>query len=355
MSCACHTGVTKMSAKKLSRREALKNSIEVACGLAVVSAFAPFAARRAYGQEVFGNVVGERPFGRIEQIADGVWALISTPFDSAGKFAHPTTLSNGVFIVGKDRILAVDSYSSPEGGRWVAEACKFLTGRFPTHVVSTHFHFDHLGGTLGFFQEGAQPEVILTQTTRQEFFRVYGGTKDNPDSDLFDRTSILNPIARFTDATQVITDENTAIKLDLGGRSVTITPTKGHTASDLIVTDDQTGVTVGGDLIWDGIFPFMGFAHPAQLKEAVLYALQKDDQAIIVPGHGGVHKAGHQTFTNYIGLLDAVEDHARSSHKAGKSIEEAAAELRLPDSIGPVKYFRDGFHEISMEAWYKIL
>ena len=63
----------------------------------------------------------------------------------------------------------------------------------------------------------------------------------------------------------------------------------------------------------------------------------------------------HQTFTNHIGLLDAVEDHARASHQAGKSLEEAATDLVLPDSIGPVRYFRDGFHEIAMEAWYRIL
>ncbi len=353
MVCSCHSPI--ISTKGLSRREVLKNTMELACGLGVVSAFAPFVSKKAYGQEVFGNVIGQRPFGRIERLSEGVWALISTPFNNEGKFAHPTTLSNGGLIVGKDSILAVDSYSSPEGGRWVAEACQFLTGRLPTHIVSTHFHFDHLGGTLGFLQKGADPEVILTQTTRQEFFRVYGGTKPNLSSDQFDRTGILNPMARFTDATQVISDETKSIQLDLGGRTVTIQPTKGHTASDLIITDDQTGVTFGGDLLWDGIFPFMAFAHPEQLKTAVIKTLQKDDQAIIVPGHGGVHKASHQTFKNYISLLDAVEDHARASHKAGKSIEAAAKELVLPESIGPVKYFRDGFHEIAMEAWYKIL
>ena len=73
------------------------------------------------------------------------------------------------------------------------------------------------------------------------------------------------------------------------------------------------------------------------------------------PCHGGAHEAGHQTFANYVGLLDAVEDHARASHAAGKSLEEAAAELVIPDSIGPVRYFRDGLHEIAMEAWYGIL
>ena len=352
MPCSCHAA-SKTSG--LSRRKVLKNSIELACGLGVVSAFAPLTVKRAYGQAAFGTVVGQRPFGRIEHLAEGVWALISTPFNSDGEFAHATTLSNGGLIVGKDRILAVESYSSPEGGRWVAEACRFLTGRLPTHVVSTHFHFDHLGGTLGFLQEGAEPDVILTQTTRQEFFRVYGGIADNPDSAHFDRTSIPSPIARFTDATQVITDEATPIVLDLGERTVTIAPTRGHTQSDLVITDDQTGVTFGGDLIWDGIFPFMAFAHPEQLKAAVVDTLQKDDQAIVVPGHGGAHEAGHQTFRNYVGLLDAVEDHARASHQAGKPLEEAAAELVIPDSIGPIRYFRDGFHEIAMEAWYGIL
>ena len=62
----------------------------------------------------------------------------------------------------------------------MAEASLKLTGRLPTHVVTTHFHFDHLGGTTAFIAKGIVPETIMTQTTRKLAYSAYGksGEKD---------------------------------------------------------------------------------------------------------------------------------------------------------------------------------
>lgn len=336
------------------RRHFLKRCFSTSCGYSATLLLAPVLARQAYGREALGDTIQSRPFGRIEKISDGVYALISTPFTKAGKTGDLATHSNGGLIVGKDHILAIDSYRTPAGAAFVAEACLKLTGRLPTHIVNTHFHFDHLGGTRGFIQQGASPEVIMTQTTRKLAFDTYLTTvpdKTNPDLSI----SALNKWGGYlTDASKIITDESKPLKLDLGGRSVSIIPMSGHTNSDLIVTDDSTGTTFAGDLMWDGIFPNFMSSSPAQWTKSVKEILNGTSK-IIVPGHGSLQEKKSTSTLNHLNLLDEIEQHARASLSKGDPALAAAQTFKLPSSLKHYKYFRTGFHELAMDAWQREL
>ena len=335
------------------RREFLKRCFGTSCGFSATLLLAPLLSRRAYGQEVFGSVIGKRPFGRIEKIADGVWALVSTPFTDKGTAGDLSTHSNGGLIVGKDRILAIDSYRTPAGARYMAEACKFLTGRLPTHIVNTHFHFDHLGGTRGLMDALDAPEVIMTQTTRELAFSTYVKTQKTPDSDLSIST-LQKWGGNLTDASMIITDESKPFPLDLGGRVVNIIPMSGHTGSDLVVEDPESGTVFGGDLIWDGIFPNFMSSSPTQWQDSVAKIL-KEKKRTIVPGHGGIQKSDSADLQRYPILLGEIKAHALDAFKKGIPSEKAAQDLQLPDSVGDYQYFRKGFHEIAMAAWYREL
>lgn len=338
-----------------SRRQFLRNCFDTCGGLAATLLFTTVAARQSFAQSVFGDVVGSRPYGRIEKVSDGIWALVSTPFNAEGGAGDRTTLSNGGIIVGTDGILAIDSYRMPQGAEYMANACRFLTGRLPTHVVHTHYHFDHIGGTRGFFKAGASPDVIMTQPMRELVFKAYGKAADKKDKEsTFAKTGIGTWGGTLTDATHVMPDESTPVVLDLGGRSVTITPMRGHTGSDLVVRDDKTQTIFGGDMIWDGIFPNYMSAHPADWRKSV-QALLSNRDSIIVPGHGGVAKATAQEMQKFGILLSEVEDHARRSHEKGLSVDAAAKALNLSEKLAGIKYFRPGFHAIAMDTWYKAL
>lgn len=117
----------------------------------------------------------------------------------------------------------------------------------PTHIVHTHFHFDHLGGTRGFLQQADSPEIIMTQTTRKLAYDAYLKTQDDPNNPGLKISAIEKWGGNLTDASLIIEDENKPMILDLGGRSVTITPMSGHTASDLVIFDQQTQATFAGD------------------------------------------------------------------------------------------------------------
>lgn len=348
--------MTKRSLAELStfkpRRQFLERCFGTSCGFAATLLFAPVAARKAYGQEAIGDVVGKRPFGRIEEIGDGVWALVSTPFTSKGTTGDLSTHSNGGLIVGKEKILAIDSYRMRAGCQFMADACQFLTGRSPTHIVHTHFHFDHLGGTRGFLQRAESPEIIMTQTTRQLAFDTYLKTYDDPDNPGFKISGIEKWGGNLTDASLIIEDETKPLVLDLGGRSVTITPMSGHTGSDLVIFDQQSEVTFSGDLVWDGIFPNFMSSSPQSWIESVKQITAAANRTI-VPGHGNITNSDSENIKKYRILLEEIRMHARTEFDKGTTDDDAAKLFKLPTSVGDFQYFRSGFHEIAMRAWYR--
>ena len=47
--------------------------------------------------------------------------------------------------------------------------------------------------------------------------------------------------------------------------------------------------------------------------------------------------------------------YTREQHAKGNSANSAAQTFSLPQSLGDWNYFRAGFHEIAMDAWYREL
>ena len=97
------------------------------------------------------NIVAEEKFARLEKIEEGVYAMVSTPSFKEGK--HFTTVCNGGIIAGDDGVLAIESFMRPEGARWLAEQAQKLVGKWPTNIVSTHYHGDHSSGHRGYFSD----------------------------------------------------------------------------------------------------------------------------------------------------------------------------------------------------------
>ena len=130
----------------LSRREFLAQSGSCAAHLALVARGMTAAARLRWPGPSVGAVVAREPFGSLEKIADGVWALVSTPLSG-----DRTTLSNGGIVAGSSAVLAIEGFNQPQGALWLAGKARELTGRWPTHVVLTHYHADHANGVAGYF------------------------------------------------------------------------------------------------------------------------------------------------------------------------------------------------------------
>jgi glyoxylase-like metal-dependent hydrolase (beta-lactamase superfamily II) len=293
-----------------------------------MSAASPWLTRELWAAQERFPVVAREPWGRLERVAEGVWALVSTPLGG-----DRTTLCNGGIVAGSAGVLVVEAFGSDAGARWTAEQARALTRRAATHLVVTHYHADHTGGIRGAF---ATADVVLlaTAVTRDQ-------TRDrnqNPPADLLAGAELL--------------DESQPSEIDLGGRSVRVVPRRGHTASDVSLEVSDPSVVFCGDLVWNGMFPNYVDAVPSRLSESVR-RVRATEAATYVPGHGAL--AGGADLDRYIALLDDVEAAARRAVERGITAQAAGAEYRIPAALGEWTLFNPQYFERAIGAWMKEL
>ncbi len=326
-----------------SRRAFLKATSACTAHLALMATPFPVASRTSWSRRSSGTIRAEEAFGRLEEIGGGLFAFISTPL--GGDY---TTVSNGGIIAGRSGVLVVEAFQTTEGAEWMAQQARRLTGRWPTHVLITHYHGDHSGGVEGYFQGSQSPEdvgpdrspgsegpqLMATTTTREL------ATGRLPD----DAPETLR--RRWADVVMVRSEE--ASSLDLGGRQVRLVPRYGHTASDVSVELPDEEVTWCGDLVWNGMFPNYMDAVPSRLSKAVR-ALHADQRFLYVPGHGPL--ANTSDMMRYISVIDGLEETARTAVREGWTAEEAGSRHRIPLNLGEWTLFNPSYFQRAVEAW----
>jgi glyoxylase-like metal-dependent hydrolase (beta-lactamase superfamily II) len=308
-----------------SRRDFIGRSASCAAHLGLMAAAAPFWRRASWSAQERFPVVASEPWGRLERLAEGVWALVSTPLEDR------TTLCNGGIVSGRTGVALIESFGSDAGARWMMEQAIRLAGRPPTHVVLTHYHGDHTGGLRG-VGAGDDVDVLATSVTRD----LTRARNQGAPADVLDRVRVL--------------DGRRPTEIDLGGRSLLVVPRRGHTDSDVTVELADPSVTFCGDLVWNAMFPNYVDATPSRISQAVrlMRTLGADTY---VPGHGPF--ADGVALDAYIGLLDDVEGAARSALERGMSAEEAGASYRVPAGLEDWTLFNPSYFARALDAWMR--
>jgi glyoxylase-like metal-dependent hydrolase (beta-lactamase superfamily II) len=292
----------------------------------------PKSARLLWAQSAYGSIVATEPFGNLERVAGGVWAVVSTPLTG-----DRTTLSNGGIIAGRNAVLAIEGFNQPQGAAWLAGKARELTGRWPTHVAVTHYHADHANGVAGYLGESQHPSVRATDRTRSLVLE-----RNRPADEA--------RAAALQDAVMLSSTDVTS--LDLGGRVVRIVPRSGHTESDVSLELDDPSIVFCGDLFWNAMFPNYVDAIPTKLAASVR-AVRRTRETVYVPGHGAIGKA--TDYDRYVSMLDEVEHAARLARAANISAADAAKNFHLPTTLGEWTMFSPVFFQRAFEAWYKEL
>jgi glyoxylase-like metal-dependent hydrolase (beta-lactamase superfamily II) len=316
----------------ITRRDFLAQSGSCAAHLALAASVMPKAARLLWARNAYGPVVAAEPFGNLERVSDGVWALISTPLTG-----DRTTLSNGGIIAGRSAVLAIEGFNQPQGAAWLAGKARELTGRWPTHVALTHYHSDHANGVAGYLSDAQHPTVRATERTRALILER-------------NRPADGSRAAALHDA--VIMSPTDAGSLDLGGRTVRIMPRVGHTESDVSFELDDPSIVFCGDLFWNAMFPNFVDAIPTKLAASVR-ALRRTRDTVYVPGHGAIGRVSD--YDRYVSMLDEVERAARKAHAASITAADAGKDFHLPATLGDWTMFSPVFFQRAFEAWYKEL
>lgn len=320
-----------------SRRDLIKGAL--GCGAYVAFSLSALGSNNvAFAAEKDDDTVIKKPFARVEKLSERVWAVVATPAGGA------EVVSNSGIIHGKDGVLVIDACISPAGSQFIAEAAKQLTGSYPTHVVVTHYHYDHTNGLIGYLLKNPNVKLISSKKTRNLICDWY---KNEGSFEGEEQGSLLYGGRHFVVPSHIIADEdNTSI--DLGGVKVNLISRFGHTPSDITVEIDSPRIVWCGDLVFNGLFPYYGDAIPTELSKSC-HALLSDSSAIYVPGHGSV--SNNKLLKPYLELIDHVGEAAQKAIKKGVPADEAWKEYQVPASLGEWAKFRPDVYRFAFEAW----
>jgi glyoxylase-like metal-dependent hydrolase (beta-lactamase superfamily II) len=239
-----------------------------------------------------------RPWFHVRPVAPGTWLV-----------AEPSHV-NGWLVAGRDRAVLIDTGLGIAPVRPVAEAAAGV----PVDAVVTHHHFDHTGGNAEFdtvavhalgvplLAAGATPAErasYLAHTRAlldaagayraldQRFFHLLSDDSDPRElPDGFDAPAWVRPGPPPGPDPVALHDGDV---LDLGGRTLTVLHTPGHSPDSLCLLDDRDGLLFAGDTVNTG--PIYAQAEesdlPAFARSTARLAALERDVSLVCMGHFG--------------------------------------------------------------------
>ena len=221
---------------------------------------------------------------------------------------------NIAVMTGSDGKVLVDAGISVSRVR-LTEALAALGKEPITHLINTHWHFDHADGNDWLHAAGAS--ITAHENTRKHLATIQR---------VEDWDYNFLPHAAGGIPSDVFARDH---KMKLNGASIGLKYYgPAHTDSDISVTFAEANIMHVGDTFWNGIYPFIDYSTGGSINgmiaacETNLAAANND--TIIIPGHGQPvsNKAELQAFRD---MLAAIRDNVAALKKQGKTRDEAVA------------------------------
>lgn len=226
---------------------------------------------------------------------------------------------NTAAFITETGVVIVDT-KVPGMGPALLEKVKSITSKPVTMVINTHTHFDHVGSNIAFTGavEFVAQENCKTSMEKMAAFQSEEGKKFLPNKTYKDKLSLLKG--------------NDKIDLYYFGR--------GHTSGDTFVVFPALRVMHGGDMYaFTNALPFIdltsggsGLEFPKTLMKAAS-GIKGVDQ--VIPGHSPV--TDFAAFKTYGEFLQAFVTAVEQAKKDGKTVDQAAADLKLPERFKDYK------------------
>jgi len=221
---------------------------------------------------------------------------------------------NIAVLTGKDGKLLVDSGFSTSKPQ-IAAALASLAPEPPTHLIDTHWHFDHTDGNLWMHQAGAA--IIAHENTRKRL-------STTQTIAAFHATFPPSPAAALP--TSVFSQKDS---LAANGETVAMVHyDPAHTDSDISVRFENADVFHTGDTWFNGAYPFIDYTSGGSIDGMIRATKRNLDQTapgtIIIPGHGPV--GDKMLLAESYSMLTAIRERVAALKQQGKPIEAVLAE-----------------------------
>jgi glyoxylase-like metal-dependent hydrolase (beta-lactamase superfamily II) len=184
-----------------------------------------------------------------------------------------------------------------------------------THLINTHWHFDHADGNSWLSAEGAKitahvnTRKYLSQVTRVEDW----------DYNFLAQPEGGVPSELFADA----------LELKLNGTSLGLKHYgPAHTDGDISVSFAEWDIVHVGDIFWNGTYPFIDYSTGGSIDgtiaacEASIAAAT--DKTVIIPGHGQP-VSNRAELSDYRDVLVAVREKVATLKRQGRTRDEVVA------------------------------
>lgn len=221
---------------------------------------------------------------------------------------------NVAVLGGKDGLVMVDAGISVSR-KQMTKALAEISPDPVTHLVNTHWHFDHADGNAWIGSGGAK--IIAHENTRKYLSQVQR---------VEDWDYNFLPLEPRGVPKHVFSKEHS---LKLNGESVTLKYYgPAHTDGDISVMFGEANVLHVGDTYWNGIYPFIDHSTGGSIdgmiaaSEANLSA--STDKTIIIPGHGNP-VSNRTELQDFRDMLVAIRENVAALKRAGRSMDEAVA------------------------------
>ena len=273
--------------------------------LLVVCGFSSLATSAVQGPPA-GPTPAALAATRIEKVKDNLFIITGSGAEKQDEFSGGNT---AVFIT--DAGVTIVDTKLPGWGPTILDRIKTVTNKPVTTIINTHTHADHTGSNAFF---GTTVERIVQENTRANMVKM--------DEFKGDQAAFL-PKRTYKDKLTLGTGKD---QIDLYHLGV------GHTNGDTFVVFPALRTMHAGDMFAWRALPYIdvsnggsAVAHPQTLAKVIATVKNVDT---VIGGH--IPIATWNDLKEYAEFSRDFVTWAQAEMKAGKTVDQAAAEYKIP-------------------------
>jgi glyoxylase-like metal-dependent hydrolase (beta-lactamase superfamily II) len=184
-----------------------------------------------------------------------------------------------------------------------------------THLINTHWHFDHTDGNTWLNQAGAK--IIAQENTRKYLLKVQ--RVDDWDYNFLPLAAGGIPDEVFA-RDHVMRMNRASLNLKYYGSA--------HTDSDISVTFNEADVVHVADTFWNGVYPFIDYSTGGSIDGMIAAAdanlAATTDSTLIIAGHG--RPVGRRAeLKDFRDMMVAIRENVAALKRQGRSRDETVA------------------------------